>query len=312
MTYEKMQALINRQLARKEAELLALSVTEYKKILDTVRAELSILVEKYTNADGVLDIDELKRFNRLEDLRKKVEAKVMDQLEKTATNIDLLMKEQYNTAYYGYTWATEQEAGVALKFGVIDPKTLNAVLNNPFLEAAIKEMKTQAREKIGEIFSIGFLEGKSYQSIAANVSDAIGISERRALTIIRTENSRAVETAKVEQYQEMKAAGVKARLKYIAVLDGRTRNQSAKMDGDLSNEEGKFKFPNEIWYFHGQTGHPEWDINDRCTTIQVIEGYEPQLRRTRDEGVIGNMTFEEWADEKGLTENIYGEQYKFE
>lgn len=312
MTYEAMQALIDRAIRAKEAELLALSVTEYKKVLDTIRAEMSSMIEKYTNADGVLDIEELKRFDRLDNIRSSVEQKVMNAIDTAQTNINTLMQSQYNTAYYGYTWATEQEAGAALNFGLVDKTAMEKILNNPFLEAAIVDMKTQAKQKIGEIFSFGFLEGKSYQSIASTVSEAIGITERRALTIIRTESSRATEAAKVEQFQEMKRLGVNAKLKYVAVLDGRTRKQSAQMDGKYSNDEGKFQFPNNKWYFQGQTGHPEWDINDRCTTIQVIEGFEPKLRRESGGDLVEQTNFENWAKENGLTKSIYGEQYDFE
>jgi hypothetical protein len=53
------------------------------------------------------------------------------------------------------------------------------------------------------------------------------------------------------------------------------------------------------------------DINCRCTVIDVIEGLEPELRRTREDGVQPYQTFATWADAHGVDGSRYGERYDY-
>jgi hypothetical protein len=60
----------------------------------------------------------------------------------------------------------------------------------------------------------------------------------------------------------------------------------------------------------GRTGHPEWDINDRCTTVPEIVGEPPpDIRREQGGGLAPYQPFEEWAAEHGLDQNIYNQTY---
>jgi hypothetical protein len=43
--------------------------------------------------------------------------------------------------------------------------------------------------------------------------------------------------------------------------------------------------------------------------VGKIKGYEPKSRRIRDEGIQPYKTFTDWAKEKGLSRNIYGQTY---
>ena len=59
------------------------------------------------------------------------------------------------------------------------------------------------------------------------------------------------------------------RLKLYAVLDSRTRWQSAAMHGQISDKRGRFKYPDGIYYRLGEQPK-QWAINDRETTAVVF------------------------------------------
>lgn len=130
----------------------------------------------------------------------------------------------------------------------------------------------------------------------------------KSMRVIRTELARSFAQGAQQEFEVAKSKGIKTRLMLVATLDDRTRPQSAKMDGKMSNDEGKFQYPDGNWYFPHQTGHPEWDINDRETTIQIIEGYTADAR-TQGEGQVPYQDFEEWAQNQNIDENQYGQQY---
>jgi len=137
----------------------------------------------------------------------------------------------------------------------------------------------------------------------------------KSLRIARTELLRTLSDGRIAQFLEtkdqLKDEGIEPKLQLVATLDTRTRAQSARMDGQYSDAEGKFKYPDGQWHYPHNTGNAAWDINDREVVIQVMEGLEPVIRRSRKEGIIPNQTFKEWAEKTGITKSLYGEKYYF-
>ena len=91
--------------------------------------------------------------------------------------------------------------------------------------------------------------------------------------------------------------GVQGSVVWSATLDGRTRDDHAAMDQQVQDENGLFRLPD------GETApYPGWEglsaaerINCRCTTRFQIDGYEPALRRSRDEGLVPYQSYAEWS-----------------
>jgi hypothetical protein len=84
------------------------------------------------------------------------------------------------------------------------------------------------------------------------------------------------------------------------------------MDGkkaEMRNGEPMFYSPSVGW-IRGplQSGVPSFDINCRCRVRGEVAGYPPKVRRVRDEGLKDYQTFEQWARERGITKNKYGQR----
>jgi len=84
------------------------------------------------------------------------------------------------------------------------------------------------------------------------------------------------------------------------------------MDGVARDEEsGLFSTPWGSSEGPHRNGIAEQDINCRCDIRPEVEGYSPEVRRVRDEGLQPYQSFSTWAEKNGLTVNRFGQKYKF-
>ena len=141
------------------------------------------------------------------------------------------------------------------------------------------------------------------------VRDAMGISARQAMVIARTEAHRAREIGHLDASLASAEKGVDLRRVWDAALDNRTRDSHARLDGVKVKLGEKFLGMTER---PGGFGIASEDINCRCTVTDVIEGYEPENRRT-SEGSDPEpyRTFREWSRHNGITRSRYGQTYQF-
>lgn len=87
--------------------------------------------------------------------------------------------------------------------------------------------------------------------------------------IANTELARMNAIAKFEQFRDLKKIYSNCRLKLISEIDDRTRPQSRAMDGFLSDEKGRFIYPDGRYYKLG-TAPARWSINDREDSVIVF------------------------------------------
>lgn len=129
--------------------------------------------------------------------------------------------------------------------------------------------------------------------------------------ILRTEIGRMRATAETDQWINQQEI-LPSKLQLVEVLDNRTRSQSARMDGQIANEEGKFLFPNDNYSYAHRSGVAKWDINDRSTVVTLDPDYPANKRiqrdpKTNENSVKPYQNFEQYAKDNNLTRNIYGE-----
>ena len=193
---------------------------------------------------------------------------------------------------------------------LIDQDYINSQIYTPEFENALKALPQESKTKFIRVLTQGITAGESIKDIVKNIQLALEISYNSATRIIRTESHRLTELAHNKTFLDTKEQGIKTHMMLLATLDNRTRPQSAQMDGQLSNDEGEFKYPNGNYYVPGDPAMPaKWAINDRERSIQVIDGKPPPMRRTGPgiEGITEYKTFKDWSKEKGLKKNIYGQ-----
>ena len=140
-------------------------------------------------------------------------------------------------------------------------------------------------------------------------------AKSNALRIIRTETNRIQNMGSYAASKELESEGIDVKRSVIAVPDNKTRPQSiyTERNNKKIGVDEPIKYPNGITAMTpGTTGVDRFDINDRETVIDIIDGESPKIRRGRNPVTGKNEVFEykdfdQWAKDNNLTKNYYGQ-----
>jgi len=282
-------------------------IPAYRDSLKEVRSKISVLYEKYAT-DGKLSMAEVSKYNRLANLEKDIakELKGLGNKQRAATK--KVIKDVYEESYYRTAFAVERDAQAKLRFGQLPAKQVEAAVAGPIVwQDSVQDHLNQIHRQVKRDITAGIVQGKSYPDVAKDISDRLGTGAKRAEKIARTECHRARETGKKESLEHAHDQGVMAKKVWVSSLDDRTRESHQELDGqsvpvkDEDGNPGLFVSPvtGAEAPAPGQFGEAKEDINCRCAIKGEIEGYESEVRRSREDGMIPQTTYPEYAEEKG-------------
>ena len=272
--------------------------------LRKIETDLKVIYNKYA-VDGVLTKANMTQYNRLATLERKLIAELNPALRKNVVTMNRLRPEQYQASFFQYAWAIDQQGRVALDWGTLNRRAVTETLGNRFFNKARRNYGPNARRWVREAVNEGLIRGKSFQRMARDLKGAINSTYNQALTIVRTEGGYAQSAGQSDAYDLATEQGVEATRRWLATLDMITRGSHAGADGLARAKDGLYHLPGGGY---GATGRFPKDvsfsagnrINCRCDETFEIEGYEPELRRTRDEGLVPNQTYATWASDRKM------------
>jgi len=310
----KLQRQIFRDIRRIEDDFVSQIMLNYKYALDDTRLILGKLYEKYSKS-GALTYAEMSKFNRLEKLYGQLSDLLGETFSANGNLVENLCKVQYQESFYRSAWAIDQNLGVSLSWGLLDPKTVEAAIRSPewrrLKNIAITTWKRDTFAKLDRTITQGLIQGQSYGKMAKALKSGVyENSAAKAMRIARTEGHRASIQGKLRHIDEAERLGVKVQRVWDATLDKATRPEHGELDGQVANKEGFFNTSFGLVQGPGLSGIPEEDINCRCTIREQIEGYAPKERGIRDEGVQPYKTYSEWAKDKGIKTEIMKKRYE--
>ena len=284
----------------------------YKIALDEIRVTLSKIYEKYAKA-GALTYAEMSKFNRLDKLNAQLSDILGPTLSANGRLVEDLRKVQYQESFYRHAWAIDQHAGVSLRWGLLNPKTIQAAVNAPewrkIKDIAVKTWRLDTYTKLDRTITQGLIQGQSYDKMARALKEnVLEKSASNAERIARTEAHRATVQGQLDLYSEADSMGVNILRIWDATLDMATRPAHGELDGQAADKDGMFHTSIGLVEGPGLSGDPSFDINCRCSVRPQVKDYEPKVRRIRDEGVQPYKTYKEWAKEKGIKVNKYGQK----
>ena len=285
------QALMQRQATYEREVQLVLRET-----LDDMRLQMSKLYERYS-VNGVLTHAEMSKYNRLATAEQQLLRTVDPATRKVLRTINRLGPEQYDAAFFHYAWAVDNATGLRLAWGVLNRDVILENLANEFAKISKTRYAGNVQLTVRSALNKGLATGKGYAAMVKDLKVAINSTYAEALRILRTEGQRAATLGSEDAFTWARRKGVEGIIHWDATLDGRTRPEHAALDGVPKNEEkGGWWVPRLNKWIAGplQSGDPAFDINCRCRERLEIEGYSPQLRRSREGGVIPYQTFQQW------------------
>lgn len=270
----------------------------FKTALNEIRVEMSKIYERYA-VDGVLTRAQMTQYNRLATLEQNIRD-IMHPAARQATRlIDKLKPEEYGEAFFRTGWAMDNAAGVALKWGPLNKEAVVTALENPFFDAAKKAYWFNVDNRISVALNNGLALGQSYPQMMADLKDMVNRDNYEIMRVLRTELHNSQEAGTADGYDEALAQGIQGRVVWISTLDGRTRESHQAMDGVYRDDDGMFRGA------IGEAPYPGWEglpaeerINCRCDIRFEIEGFEPDIRRSRDDGVLPYQPYDEWVNDK--------------
>lgn len=163
---------------------------------------------------------------------------------------------------------TAAELGAEISFELLNPLIAQHV--STLSGTRIAGINETTRNAIRTTLTEGVRAGESSAVLAKRVKESLaGASKTRAVTIARTE---VVHSANWGTYNAHALSGLVSKRQWVATPDGRTRDEHWQMNGQIRGITEPFEAPGgQTAMFPGGFGIAHLDINERCTTVAVID-----------------------------------------
>ena len=308
MTYQQMQTAKNKTI---DSILLSIE-SEIKKTYRFGRDSITSLVgdnyQKYlVGVDGADYYKTLNLYNRLKTMEQEIKGvyiQIGKETRKTVTKgmyttfDESYLMDRYTTAFFS------DQIGTNIKYAAPNPivrevavtgdisrlnklrddrladmaKGMPSPSGDTLLNILVKDMNDQLTKTIRTVKQ-GLINGASYTKQAKALSKVFNGNAYNTLRVVRTEGNRIANAGSYANSEDLKAEGVKIRRQWVATLDGRTRDRHQMLDGQFEDENGYFWIGSDKARYPGDFNDPANSVNCRCTTIDVVQGLEPTLRR---------------------------------
>jgi SPP1 gp7 family putative phage head morphogenesis protein len=318
--YGDTQAQLFNDLLSAEEKLLYM----YHEAYNTIITDIAGLYERYS-VNGVLTHAEMSKFNRLKNLEKQVSEKLLPQFRKSDEYIKKITGIVYEESFYRHAYAIDQDAGAALKWGLIREADIDAIVHSPLSKLADSKAlmgdRVNAVFKIRKAITLGLVRGEGYREMAKRIQEVIGIQPTakgsmkatgkgllyKSTMIVRTEGQRAVVEGQQRAYKKAEDEGIDLIQVWDAALDSRTRPEHGALDGKKRQEKG-WNVPGIGWITAPlQSGVASFDIHCRCRIRGQIKGYPPKIRGKKGTGQTPWMDYETWKNgikKKGSAKSV--------
>lgn len=242
----------------------------------------------------------------------------MEQIEQTLVNanrqaLNIVNGERVQVFTTNSNWQAyqiEKTAGVNFGFGIYDADTVTRLLLDepdllPPKRLNTRKDKAWNKANVNRQISQGIIQGEGLDTIAKRLRNVTDMNRNQSFTNARTMMTNAQNAGRQESYQRAKTMGIKVKKKWLATLDGHTRRNHRRLDGQTVDVDEPFKIGGySIMYPGDRHAKPEMVYNCRCTMISEIESY-PNLGDRYDNIAgkpIKNMTYSQWMQAKQQAE----------
>lgn len=309
------------QLNRWYKELIRLSETDYKQTdselfnfykdaLKLMKIEIKQYIDKYET----LSFSKQLEAERLIKVADRVDEILTDLNKKSGSIIRQHIDHEFRAGYFGTWYALEGAENVTLDFSMISERYIEELINQPVayktLSKRLYDGRADLAKKVTNELKMAALRGDGYANVAKSVSELTEASYKQALRIARTEGGRVQSVGKQKAYVEAEKKGVKLEKRWLSTLDKKTRHSHQKLDGQTIAVNEQFEFEGHKADGPGLFKRASLDINCRCTTITVVDGIAPDVRK---DGLTGKQitytTYNDWYKSKSVQEVIGKQKY---
>lgn len=212
--------------------------------------------------------------------------------------------DQLRKGYMGVFYHAESQEGVSLGFNGLNKDFVRSAVQEPVAGKKLSQRLYKRREQLAKraqgAITTAVLQGKGYPYMARIISANTDANYRHAMRIARTEGGRMRSIGKQKAYEEAEEMGINMQKMWVSTLDSMTRSSHQHLDGQVVDikddfiglEGARAKGPRLF-------GDPSEDVNCRCTTVTVVNGVKPALRRDNETGeIIPYKSYKDWAKDR--------------
>lgn len=272
----------------------------YKEALKKLKKEAKVysdLLEDLSVSERIAYMRNIKTANAIENI-------IRELSKETQEGITGFIKESAINSYLGVFYDLEDRVKFALDFDMLNERYVEALVNKKIAGKTFSQRLYKDSDKLAmtvkqELVN-GAMNGKGYAKIAKAISESTEASYKQSLRIARTEGHRVQSESTQRAYEEAEDLGIELQKQWMASLDDTTRDEHAELDGQTVGIDEEFEINGYTAMGPGMFGDAALDINCRCTTITIVNGISPKLRKDNEtKEVVEYKNYSEWKSSRG-------------
>lgn len=241
--------------------------------LEISNGKIIVLLKEIENADektlSVLQ-SQIYQRNFQKNIKNQLDFLLKDLNDSQYAGISEYLRNSYDNGFIGTLYSLNM-SGAPL-FVPIDPTLVvramyvDSKLSKKLYDRLGEDVE-QLKKKVSATISRGIASNMHYNDIARNIANNSKTGLNRAMTITRTEGNRIYNAAALDSGKAAREKGVDNVKQWDSTLDGNTRPNHRKLDGQVRELEEDFEVNGRKAPAPLQFGRPEEDINCRCMAL---------------------------------------------
>ena len=283
----KFEKEVEQVLLNNEKDVLKQLQQTYIQALADVKGRLRLLQAREETQSVIY------QMNYQKSLEKQINAVLGVLQQDNITNIQDFLNHMYEDGYIGIQYELMQQ-GVPVITSINQTEVASSLFKKTakmtFADRLNMNMK-DFKQKVKDTITRGIASGSTYRDMANQLSLVTDEELYKSYRIARTEGHRITAEAKLNSMKKAKQQGADVVKQWDATLDGKTRKNHRKLDGQWVEVDGYFEIGGRKVKAPGKFGKADEDINCRCILL-TRPRWAVDKRRTK-QAVISNEYGEE-------------------
>lgn len=253
---------VEKVLLNNEKGMLKQLETTYTQALADVKSRLKLLQTREETQSVIY------QMNYQKSLESQINAILGVLKQDNISTVQDFLNHMYEDGFVGVNYSLAQQ-GIPV-ITVINPDEVAKSLFKKTASMTFAERlgdMTDFKNKVKAEITRGIANGSTYTQIAQQLSMVTNEELNKSYRIARTEGHRVTSEAKMTSIKKAKQQGADVVKQWDATLDGKTRKNHRKLDGQWVEVDEYFEVAGMKVKAPGKFGRKEEDINCRCVLL---------------------------------------------
>ena len=262
---DKYNKEIEQTLLNNEKAMLKQLELTYVKALADVKGRLRLLQAREETSSVIY------QMNYQKSLESQINAILRVLKQDNLTNVQDFLNHMYEDGYIGVQYSLMQQ-GVPVITAINQEevsKSLFKQLGHMTFADRLNVNMNDFKQKIKDTITRGLASATTYRDMANQLSLITNEELYKSYRIARTEGHRITAEAKLESMEKAKKQGADVVKQWDATLDGKTRKNHRKLDGEWVEVDEYFEIGGRKVKAPGKFGKADEDINCRCILLTM-------------------------------------------